>query len=160
VINRIISGAQTGVDRAGLDAAIELGISHGGWCPKGRRANDGAIPPQYHVKETMSRDYPPRTLKNVLESTSTFIVKGPKWTPGTRLTVKYCVKSRKQFFLVDYDRIDEDAMVENFCCWVKMHGIVVLNVAGPSEEKIPGIQEKVKHYLVKCLKKLQQESGG
>ena len=72
-ITKIISGAQTGVDRAALDASIELGIKHGGFCPKGRRSEEGIIPSKYIMSETETDDYSERTLRNVQFSDSTLI---------------------------------------------------------------------------------------
>jgi hypothetical protein len=69
MVERIISGGQTGADRGGLTAAIKLGIPHGGWCPKGRRAEDGQVPACYHLEETGSSSYQARTKRNVLEAT-------------------------------------------------------------------------------------------
>lgn len=63
MIERVISGGQTGADRGGLDAAIDLGLPHGGFCPKGRRAEDGVIPGRYQLEETESADYTERTRK-------------------------------------------------------------------------------------------------
>ncbi len=73
---RVISGGQTGVDRAALDAAMKLGIEVGGFCPKGRRAEDGPIDEQYPLTETASRAYPVRTEKNVAASDGTLILTG------------------------------------------------------------------------------------
>ena len=153
----IISGGQTGVDRAGLDAAIELGLPHGGWCPKGRRALDGRIPPQYHLKETLSSDYRVRTLKNIMEADATLIVRGPVWSNGTRLTVKNCVSHKRQYFLVEEQYLTDQYTINSFVGWLKLHGVRTLNVAGPSEDKFPGIGEKAKTFIVTCLKKLSED---
>ena len=67
-LDKIISGGQTGVDRAALDVAIFLEIPHGGWCPLGRRAEDGSIPKTYLLRETPQRDYAVRTEKNIIDS--------------------------------------------------------------------------------------------
>jgi hypothetical protein len=72
--SKIISGGQTGVDRAALDAAIELGIPHGGHCPRGRRAEDGRIPDRYQLTETDSAQYRVRTERNVLDADATLIL--------------------------------------------------------------------------------------
>ncbi len=86
---KIISGGQTGVDRAALDVAIELGIPHGGWCPKGRRAEDGRIPDRYHLTETPSSGYWPRTVLNVRDCTATLVVVDSRFpsSPGTSKTI-------------------------------------------------------------------------
>jgi Circularly permutated YpsA SLOG family len=87
-IAKIISGGQTGVDRAALDVALELGIPCGGWCPKGRRAEDGAIPDKYPVEENDSPEYPPRTARNVRAADGTLILTRGTPDRGTALTVR------------------------------------------------------------------------
>ena len=91
-LEKIISGGQTGVDRAALDAAIELGIPHGGWCPRGRRAEDGAIPTRYQLKEIEGIDYSERTRRNILESDATLILTSGPLQGGTLLTFNLCNK--------------------------------------------------------------------
>ena len=85
-IKKVISGGQSGVDRAALDVAIELGIPHGGWCPAGRRSEDGTIAPIYQLQETNSRNYAKRTEKNVLDSCGTLILYRHAISGGTALT--------------------------------------------------------------------------
>jgi hypothetical protein len=70
---KIVSGGQTGADRAALDWAIFHDLPHGGWCPKGRKAEDGVIPDQYQLTETSSASYPQRTQWNVRDSDGTVI---------------------------------------------------------------------------------------
>src|SRR5678809_1173904 len=85
----IISGGQTGADRAALDFAIAHGLAHGGWCPKGRLAEDGSIPARYHLTELPTSDYPARTAKNVQESDGTVIISvDRRLTGGSLLTLK------------------------------------------------------------------------
>ena len=86
--SRIVSGGQTGVDRAALDVAIAIGIEHGGWCPAGRLAEDGVVPPQYDLRETDSNEYPVRTELNVADSDATLILYEGKLKGGTLLTQK------------------------------------------------------------------------
>ncbi|MCD6446738.1 MAG: putative molybdenum carrier protein, partial [Candidatus Marinimicrobia bacterium] len=85
-MTKIISGGQTGADRAGLDAAMELNIPVGGWCPKGRKSEDGPIDNKYPLQETTSGDYRVRTERNVKESDGTLIFTLGKPTGGTALT--------------------------------------------------------------------------
>ncbi|HLF11639.1 MAG TPA: putative molybdenum carrier protein, partial [Gammaproteobacteria bacterium] len=84
---RIVTGGQTGVDRAALDAALELGLACGGWCPKGRWAEDGEIPPRYPLKETTSTDPARRTRANVRDADATLVLTDGEPTGGTRLTM-------------------------------------------------------------------------
>ena len=100
-LTKIVSGAQTGVDRAALDAAIFLNIPHGGWCPRGRRAEDGAIPAVYQLKETTERNYAVRTEKNVVDSDGTLILFLKQISGGTELTEKLTKKHRRPLLCVD-----------------------------------------------------------
>src|SRR5690606_31296737 len=97
----IISGGQTGVDRAALDAALALGIEHGGWCPLGRWAEDGRIPERYRLRETNSPDYAVRTCRNVDEADATLIVAPAPLIGGTRLTYEYAVQTGKPCLVID-----------------------------------------------------------
>ncbi|MFQ5587063.1 MAG: putative molybdenum carrier protein, partial [Thermodesulfobacteriota bacterium] len=87
-IEMIVSGGQTGVDRAALDVALELGIRCGGWCPKGRLAEDGVIDSRYHLDETGSKSYSQRTEWNVRDSDGTLILTVEEPTGGTALTIR------------------------------------------------------------------------
>lgn len=145
---KILSGGQTGVDRAALDVALELGIPFGGWCPKGRKAEDGEIDPRYPLKETTSPNYPQRTEKNIREADGTLILtKGPV-NGGTALTVKLAADFKKPHLIVDiYKKYDPAKVLE----WGKANNIQVLNVAGPRESKIPGIHDRTVDFLKKVL---------
>ena len=91
---KIVSGGQTGVDRAALDFAMQYGFEHGGWCPRGRLVEDGVIPPMYHLRETDSVEYDERTEKNVLDSDATLIVaRARELSSGTAFT-KTCVEQQ------------------------------------------------------------------
>src|SRR5512132_1315628 len=83
---RIVSGGQTGVDRAALDAAMAFGLACGGWVPRGRRAEDGAVPPRYPMRETRGYTYAERTRRNVRDSDGTLILTRGRPTGGTALT--------------------------------------------------------------------------
>ena len=96
-IIKVISAGQTGVDRASLDVAIELGIKHGGFCPKGRRSEDGTIPSKYVMRETETDDYSERTLKNIQFSDGALILHKGEIIGGTALTEEFCFLEKKQF---------------------------------------------------------------
>ncbi|HEY7840487.1 MAG TPA: putative molybdenum carrier protein, partial [Gammaproteobacteria bacterium] len=89
LLQRIVAGGQTGVDRAALDAAIRHGIAHGGWCPRGRLAEDGTVPDRYALRETNSWDYAERTERNVLDSNGTLILNSGPLEGGTLLTREF-----------------------------------------------------------------------
>jgi len=141
---KIISGGQTGVDRAGLDVALELGLPCGGWCPKGRLSESGSIPSRYPLREMPSPKYPPRTEKNVRESDGTLILTWGPVTGGTALTVKLARKRQKPFLVVDLSRRPDPQDVRD---WLRIHEIMTLNVAGPRESKHPGIHKRAVSFL-------------
>lgn len=146
---KIISGGQTGVDRAALDVAIELGIPHGGYCPKGRRAEDGRIPERYHLVELSNTDYPYRTKNNLFISTGTLILNVGPLRGGTLLTRRVCAKYHKPSWVTDLDDVDEREL-EAVKEWVTTHG-ETLNIAGPRESRCLGIYEKARIFLIAIL---------
>ena len=147
MLQRIVSGGQTGVDRAALDAALEAGLACGGWCPRGRRAEDGAIPARYTVTETPSRAYAVRTRRNVRDSDATLVlVRGPL-TGGTWLTVEYAARTGRPCRIVDLDAADPRAEAEATARWVAAQGIAVLNVAGPRESGSAGIGAAARDFM-------------
>ena len=145
---KIISGGQTGVDRAALDAARALGLSRGGWCPRGRRAEDGAIPPAYPLRETASRGYANRTLRNVREADATLILCRGGLSGGSGLTAALARKLGKPALVVDLAGQPDAARV---LAWARRHQVAVLNVAGPRESKCPGIQGQATRFLLEAL---------
>jgi hypothetical protein len=151
-IQKIISGGQTGADRAALDWAIENGIEHGGWCPKGRTAEDGVIPARYNLTETEVTEYSMRTRRNVQESDGTVIITlGRELTGGSRETAEFARETgKKHFHLSGAGRPDAAAALRGF---VRMFGLEVLNVAGSSESEEPGIYEFTKATLKRAFPK-------
>jgi len=135
-LDKVISGGQTGVDRAGLDAAMEAGIPVGGFCPKGRLAEDGTVPEKYPLIELEGGGYPARTEKNVMESDGTLILNIGRLTGGTRLTLDSARKHKKPCLVV---QLDNDPGIGSVWQWVREHSIRVLNIAGPRESKYPGL---------------------
>ena len=111
----IISGGQTGADRAALDAAIKHKITHGGYCPKGRLAENGKIADKYKLTETKSADYEQRTKKNVRESDATVIFSiAPELSGGTLNTQKYALKKNKPLLVLNKDSPDPVTQLNNF----------------------------------------------
>jgi hypothetical protein len=100
-ISRLIAGGQTGVDRAALDVALELGIPCGGWCPKGRKAEDGVIHDRYPLAETPSGGYSQRTKWNIRDSDGTLILAWGKQAGGTLLTVNECIRTGRPHLEID-----------------------------------------------------------
>ena len=143
-IPKIVSGGQTGVDRAALDVALELGVPCGGWCPKGRRAEDGPIDLCYPLRETSSRDYRVRTEKNVKEADGTLILTQGLARGGTALTIHLAQKHRKPHLVVD---LSAETGPEKVRDWIDNNRIRVLNVAGPRETEHPGIHSQAVDFL-------------
>lgn len=144
---RIVSGGQTGVDRAALDVAIALGIDHGGWCPAGRLSEDGSIPSRYQLEETDSSEYPVRTERNVIDSDATLILSINRLTGGTRLTKRMCDRHGKPHLIVRIDRESEQVVRD----WLCQQRPASLNVAGPRESTSPGIYERSRTFLLLAL---------
>ena len=141
---KIVSGGQTGVDRAALNVALELGLEVGGWCPRGRRAEDGAIAQLYPLRETPSHSYSQRTEWNVRDSDGTLILYRGILGGGTRLTVELARRYGRPLSILDLTG-DEDT--EKVRQWLQAHAIRVLNVAGPRESGEPGIQAQAQVFL-------------
>lgn len=133
---RIVSGGQTGVDRAALDVALEMGMECGGWCPAGRLAGDGVIDARYPLTETPSADPAQRTEWNVRDSDATLVITGDGPSPGTELTREIAHRLGKPLHVcAAASPADVDAVRR----WLRVHGVRALNVAGPRESESPGI---------------------
>ena len=144
---RIVSGGQTGADRAALDWAIKNGIAHGGWCPKGRLASDGVIPPHYQLRESESAGYRQRTKLNVRDSDATVIFNLGELEGGTLLTLRFAQSLMKPHHVVPLDAPDLQTESRNLMEWFAQLGVESLNMAGPREEKRPGIHARVTEAL-------------
>ena len=134
LITKIISGGQTGVDRAALDVAIALGFEYGGFCPRGRLAEDGVIPDKYNLRELKSSKYLKRTHKNVKMSDGSLILHSGIVFGGTLKTIEYCQIQNKPFITINLlDNLNQIQV--NFNHWMIENNITILNVAGPRESE-------------------------
>ncbi len=145
---RIVSGGQTGVDRAALDAALALGLPCGGWCPAGRRAEDGVIPAHYPLTETPQADYRVRTARNVADSDATLVLTGVRLAGGTLLAVEEALRLARPCRVVDLRAPDAPAQVRD---WLDMLEVRTLNVAGPRESTQLGVYAAARAYLHELL---------
>lgn len=148
MIEKIVSGGQTGVDRAALDVALELGISCGGWCPQGRLAEDGPIDKRYPLQEIPSEDYSQRTKQNVRDSDGTLILTVGAPTGGTTLTRTHAETIGKPCLVIDLNQKPNPATVLD---WIRTYSIQILNIAGPRASQQPKIHEKATHFLTTFL---------
>ena len=164
LLTKIISGGQTGADRGGILAALHCKIPHGGWCPLGRRSEDGVIPEKYHLQETTSANYLPRTEANVVDSDATIILTIGKLTGGSLRTLEFAKKHNKPVLHIDIGEYSREEAVKWILRWFE--GDVskptppkncVLNIAGQRESKAKGIQEKVKEIMVNVLIKMKSD---
>lgn len=147
-IAKLISGGQTGVDRATLDFGLRAGLLIGGWCPKGRRAEDGTIPTRYPLQETPSPRYSQRTKWNVRDTDGTLILTHVHSTGGTALTIHTAQRLHKPHLVIDLTTNPNPYVIAS---WISQTGITLLNVAGPRESTHPGIYHETFDLLQKIL---------
>jgi len=146
-VKKIISGGQTGADRAALDFAIEHGIPHSGWVPKGRKAEDGAIPGTYQLQEMPDSNYSKRTEKNILDSDGTLIVSHGSLKDGSALTQFLAEQHGKPCLHVDLDTLSAENGAILVNSWIEDNNIQVLNVAGPRARKDPEVYQATRKLL-------------
>lgn len=156
MIEKIISGCQTGADCGGLKAAECLGLQTGGYVTKDFRAEDGScetLAKHFGLIEAASRDYSTRTKLNVKFSDGTVIFGNMEISKGSKLTVKYCIDLVKPVLYIrwptQYDYLDN---IPTFIGWIKQENIKILNVAGNRESSVPGLEQATINFLVKALK--------
>jgi len=147
MIKKIISGGQTGADRAALDFSLKYYLPHGGWIPKGRIAEDGPLPDKYQLQEMSTSSYPKRTEQNVIDSDGTLIFSQGKPTGVTEYTRKMALKHKKQLVLIDLNLKTSYDAAYKILSWIEFHHIKILNVAGPRAGKDPAIYNDVLKIL-------------
>ena len=141
---RVVSGGQTGVDRAALDVAVEKRLPRGGWCTKGRKAEDGTLDLRYPLIETPLEDYWQRTEWNVRDSDGTLVLTRGTPTEGTAFTIELAKKLGRPCLVLD---LAEELSASAVKAWAAEHNVRVLNVAGPRESKCPGIYAQTAQFL-------------
>jgi hypothetical protein len=144
---KIISGGQTGVDRAALDVALEHGIECGGWCPAGRLDEFGKIPDRYPLKELEQGSFAERTLQNVKDADGTLIIYFDQLRGGTEFTVECCRQDRRPNALIDAAKMSVEQAAASLIGFVREHAIEILNVAGPRQSEWP----EGYHYAFRVL---------
>lgn len=148
---RIISGGQSGADRAALDVARALGLPHGGFVPRGRWAEDGPIPPDYAVWELDSPEPADRTAANVHHADATLIVTHGAARGGTALTIALARDSAKPWLHLDLMGMGEAAAVAALLAWLAQACPGTLNVAGPRASEDGAIHGAVHALLLRAL---------
>jgi hypothetical protein len=143
----IISGAQTGADRGGLEAAIEAGLKIGGYVPRGRRAEDGRVPDRYPVWELKDAGYTTRTRENIRAADATLIFAYGKLKGGSKFTETECLIQQKPYTVIDLESAASEALALSVRAWLTIQEPRVLNVAGSRESSAPGIQALVQRIL-------------
>ncbi len=168
-LSRIVSGGQTGVDRAALDAAIAAGIETGGWCPRDRRSEDGSIPLRYPLRETASKSYAVRTEWNVRDSDATLILVLDRISSGTRLTID-SAKSQTRPLRIEYlcppavgtlieDDVSPEQRVTDVIEWIVREQIKTLNIAGPRGSSHKDVYQKSLQFLTMLCETVASKSG-
>ena len=137
------------MDRAALDAALAFSLPCGGWCPRGRKAEDGTIDARYPLRETPSGDYPQRTEWNVRDSEGTLVLTRGRPRGGTALTIGLTRRLGRPCLVLDLAAPPDPHELQR---WTEAEGISVLNVAGPRESQHPGIQNDARSFLTAALR--------
>jgi hypothetical protein len=158
MVSRVVSGGQTGVDRAALDAAMALGIPCGGWCPRDRRAEDGPLARKYPLRETPLPQYAQRTEWNVRDADGTLVVCPGAPSGGTRLTLLMARRHGRPALVVPPSTAKGTVGVVR--SWLRSNAIRTLNVAGPRESTVPGIYGEAKAFLSRLLADPSRGSRG
>ncbi|MDH3211274.1 MAG: putative molybdenum carrier protein [Myxococcales bacterium] len=148
---KIVSGGQTGVDRAALDAALAAGLACGGWCPRGRWAEDGPIAQRYPLDETPETAPAQRTAWNARDSDATLVVSRGAPAGGSALAIERARAEGRPVMVLDLATESDVRAVER---WLDRCGARVLNVAGPRESEAPGIYEQALHLLTALIEQL------
>jgi len=154
MIDKILSGGQTGVDRAALDAALELGIACGGWCPAGRHADDGPIPARYPLRETADMDHTVRTEHNVRDSDGTLMFYRGKLQGGTAYAVLMAEKLRRPVLAIDVEAPPAPAEV---IAWLARHRVRCVHIGGQREATSPGIYAAAGGLIRDILRQSQRQ---
>lgn len=155
MLEKIVSGGQTGADRAALDVAILWPIAYGGWIPKGRLAENGKIPSIYtDLTESASDDYAVRTALNVADSDGTIIFSHGEIHGGTQFTLEQAITKNKPYIHIDFSTLNStsySSLINSVLSWIAINSIKKLNIAGPRSSDDPRIYDAVRLFLIGIL---------
>lgn len=152
----IVSGGQTGVDRAALDAARHVGLECAGWCPRGRWAEDGPLAPDYPLVETPEADPAQRTAWNVRDSDATLLLLEDELAGGTQLTLHWALRWQKPCALMVIHLAEAATLITD---WLHRQQPLRLNIAGPRESECPGIYARSYRLLTQVLTSVKVRQG-
>ena len=151
MIEKIISGGETGTDQAALDAAIKWQIPHGGWTPKGRLTESGKLPDKYQLQEMPTKSYAARTEQNVIDSNGTLIISHGPLSEGSKYTHQMAIKHKRPCLHIDLNKKHDFDAAKQVYQWITKHGIEILNVAGPRASKDPYIYQATMSLIIAVL---------
>ena len=151
MLEKIISGGQTGADQGALDGAIACGVHHGGSIPAGRKTEAGVLPLSYKMQELESDRYTDRTERNVIDADGTLIVSHGALTGGSALTEKIALRLGKPCLHIDFNRFEPNQAVNETSVWIVESGIRFLNVAGPRASSDPHIYKLTRELIIRLL---------
>jgi len=152
MLKKIISGSQTGVNRAALDVALDKSIPCGGWCPKGRLAEGGSLSKKYPIVESKSSDDRIATELNILEGDGTLILTWGRPTGGTAMAGIITKRRGKPFLIIDLKEMyDIEKTIKETLNWIEEKRIEILNITGPRESRCPGIYRDAKELIEKLI---------
>ena len=168
-VTQIVSGGQTGVDRAALDAGLKCGIAIGGWCPRGRRSEAGPIPEQYPLTETVARSYAVRTAWNVRDSDGTLVIVLDEISSGTKLTLTAAREQGKPSKVVHLRPSDAASLfttenppndqIQSVVDWLRDRRIRVLNVAGPRGSSHTDVYSEALEFMSLLLNQILDQNA-
>lgn len=156
---KIISGGQSGVDRAALDAALQRGFPCGGSCPPGRASEDGPIDESYPLTEMTHGGYRKRTIQNVLDSDGTAVIYCGDLSGGTEQTVLHCSRRDKPYLLIDACETSPALAAQLASEFIESNSVATLNVAGPRASKVPAGYAYTLEFVSLLIDRVRESSN-
>jgi hypothetical protein len=146
-VGRIISSGRTGVELAGLDVAVKLGIAHGGWAPRGMRNALGPLSERYGLTEVPALGFKQAMEQNIIHSDGTLLVTRGSKTVETRFAVETALRHQHQFLHLDLSQYAAFEAASLASSWIALQRIKVLFITGPSAESDPGLYDQTRKVL-------------
>lgn len=156
MLEKIISGGQTGADQGALDGAISCGFPYGGTLPAGRKTENGTLPISYEMDEIASGRYADRTAKNVIDGDATLIVSHGSLTGGSALTMKIAKRLDKPWLHIDLNTYNPEMAADKVAAWVETSNCKILNVAGPRASSDADIYNCTRSLVVGLITRMKR----